>query len=177
MPRVDPGGGPGAAPLCASSAPPSGTTAPPLGAGGAAPRVVATVRRAAPSDFGRILQRRRDGPVDPSRTPAPPELAGLPAWQRHEGPARAPPRAPITPVGSQDRLLIGFGAGGAEARLRIGGGPLAGAEIHLRQGPGGQLAIEATVLTRLESSRQTLSLAMEEVARRLARRGYTLRIR
>jgi hypothetical protein len=75
-------------------------------------------------------------------------------------------------MGPADRLLMGFGPDGAQVRLQIGGGALAGSEIHLRQGPGG---IDALVLTRVESSRQTLALAMDEVARRLHRKGHVLR--
>jgi hypothetical protein len=98
----------------------------------------------------------------------------LPAWQILEGPPRAPPppRCPA-PTSAVERLLVGSGPQGAEVRLRIGHGPLAGAEIHLRNLPGG---VEAVVLTRVESSRQTLAVAMEEVARRLQRKGYALRV-
>jgi hypothetical protein len=98
-------------------------------------------------------------------------------WSRPEGPAspearrthgspRAEPAAPC-------RVLVGWGAGGAEARLSIGSGPLAGAEIHLREGPGG---VEAALLTRTLSSRQTLALAMEEVGKRLKQKGHDLRV-
>jgi hypothetical protein len=104
-------------------------------------------------------------------------ISPLAAWQIQEGRPRAPPRVgplvcspPAAPV--VERLLLGFGPQGAEVRLRIGHGPLAGAEIHLRQLPGG---VEAMVLTRVESSRQTLAVAMEEVARRLQRKGYAFR--
>lgn len=98
-----------------------------------------------------------------------------PPWLRPEGPTpRAPSSGPRpVPVDTPlERVLIGTGPGGAEARLTIGHGPLAGSQVHLRHGPAG---IEATVLTQTESSRQTLSVAMVEVARRLERRGYVLR--
>jgi hypothetical protein len=75
-------------------------------------------------------------------------------------------------VPTSERLLLGSGPQGAEIRLRVGHGPLAGAEIHLRSLAGG---VEAVVLTRVESSRQTLAVAMEEVARRLQRKGYAFR--
>jgi hypothetical protein len=121
---------------------------------------------------------------DNSVVPAPGEEAAaadravstLAAWQMQEGPLRAPPRVrpPAFPptITAVERLLLGSGPQGAEIRLRIGHGPLAGAEIHLRQLPGG---VEAVVLTRVESSRQTLAVAMEEVARRLHRKGYAFR--
>jgi hypothetical protein len=113
------------------------------------------------------------------------ELASLvpafaaPAWTRPEGPrlegeARpaAPANQPLSPAAT-DRLLVGRGPAGAEARLSINEGLLAGTEIHLRVGPGG---VHATVLTGPASSRQTLAAAMEEVARRLRARGRTLTV-
>jgi hypothetical protein len=104
-------------------------------------------------------------------------VATLAAWQIQEGPPRAPPRLrslafspAVTPA--VERVLLGCGAQGAEIRLCIGRGPLAGAQIHLRQLPGG---VEALILTGVEYSRQTLAVAMEEVARRLQRKGYSFR--
>lgn len=71
------------------------------------------------------------------------------------------------------RLLVSVGpTPPSEVRLLVQDGPLAGSEIHLRLAPPG---IDATVLTRLESSRQTLSVAMQEVARRLQQRGLVVR--
>ena len=107
-------------------------------------------------------------------------LAPPPPWARLEGPPRLPPPtrlsggacAALSAAGPADRLLVGTGPAGAEARLQIGHGPLAGSEIHLRHGPAG---LEALVLTTVESSRKTLSMAMDEVARRLERRGHMLR--
>src|SRR2546423_1716887 len=96
------------------------------------------------------------------------EVAGAPAGRAAEG-AGGGAGAPPVPAGAVERLLLGQGPQGAEVRLRIGQGPLAGTEIHLRQLPGG---IEAVVLTRVECSRQTLAVAMAEVARRLQRKGY-----
>jgi hypothetical protein len=103
-------------------------------------------------------------------------LALLAPWQIQEGPPRAPPPRPLgvaLPPAAVERLLVGAGPRGVEARLRLGHGPLAGTEIHLRHLPGG---VEAVVLTRVESSRQTLAVAMEEVARRLQRKGYAFRV-
>lgn len=73
-------------------------------------------------------------------------------------------------IGS-DRLLVGRSPDGAEARLYIQEGPLAGSEIRIRQRPGG---LEATVLTDTASSRQTLVQAMAEVGRRMQARGRAL---
>jgi hypothetical protein len=102
-----------------------------------------------------------------------------PAWARPEGPARveAPGRlmpAELEGMEKMHRLLIGQGPAGAEARLSITDGPLAGAQIHLRTGPGG---IQAAVSTTNESSRQTLSTAMDEVARRMRDKGHRLNVR
>lgn len=99
------------------------------------------------------------------------ELSGLGA---QAPPVRADLAAPLAPVAGLERLLIGQGPEGAEARLTIGGhGPFAGAEIRLRHGPAG---LAACVLTEPEGSRQTLCMALEEVARRLERRGLVMRI-
>jgi hypothetical protein len=121
--------------------------------------------------------RGQPGTEDPP--PAwPPAVWPFAPWQLQEGPPSAPPRVGISalPPGTPaaPRLLLGVGPDGAEARLRIDRGPLAGAEIHLRQLGGGG-GIEALVLTRVESSRQTLAVAMHEVARRLQRRGRAFR--
>jgi hypothetical protein len=71
-----------------------------------------------------------------------------------------------------ERILIGSGPSGAEARLTISSGPLAGGEILLRERQG---CIDAVVLTALGGTRQTLSSMMSEVALRLEARGYRLR--
>ncbi len=100
---------------------------------------------------------RREGPVGPSTK------------QSTSAPVAAGGASPAPPV---DRLLLGSGPAGAEARLTISHGALAGAQIHLR---GGALKIEAVVLTQTDSSRHTLGLVMQEVARRLHSRGYVFR--
>jgi hypothetical protein len=71
------------------------------------------------------------------------------------------------------RVFVGEGVSGPEARLQITRGTLTGAEIQLRIGPCG---VEAALLTRSESSRQTLCLAMQEVAHRLRKKGFVLRV-
>jgi len=71
-----------------------------------------------------------------------------------------------------DRILVGVGPDGAQARIRIGAGALAGTEIQLSTGPGH--AVEAQLLTHAASSRQTLSLVMDEIRLRLRDRGIVL---
>jgi hypothetical protein len=99
-------------------------------------------------------------------------------WARPEGPARpeAPRQLPSPPPGAEayHRLLMGQGPAGAEARLSITQGPLAGLQIQLTHGPGG---VQAAVLTQGASSRQTLVSAMEQVAQRLRQKGHNLDLR
>jgi hypothetical protein len=71
-----------------------------------------------------------------------------------------------------DRVLFGTGHSLGEARIQIGTGPMAGVEIRLVTGNG---AVEAQLLTPTVASRQTLSLAMEEIRQRLRAKGITLR--
>jgi hypothetical protein len=102
-----------------------------------------------------------------------------PSWSRPEGPARVEAAARLMPtelegMEKMHRLLIGHGPTGAEARLTITDGPLAGAAIHLRTGPGG---VEAAVSTANSSSRQTLVTAMDEVARRMRDKGHRLSVK
>jgi hypothetical protein len=75
-----------------------------------------------------------------------------------------------------DRVLIGAGPDGAEARIRIGAGALAGTEIQLSGGAGGHV-VEARLLTHAGSSRQTLSVVMDEIRSRLRDRGIVLSVR
>lgn len=126
--------------------------------------------------FRDVLQRgaraaRTPGRAEPDEG-LPPPVAPPPPYLRQEGPlALCRPPAPAARSADGDRLLVGAGPHGAEVRLRIGAGPLAGAEIQLRQAAG---AVEAAILTAEGSSRQTLVMAMEEVARRLRLRGRVL---
>jgi hypothetical protein len=154
----------------------------PLGGALGGPR--ATVGPAAAADDGQPpgtaaaarARRPRSAGTPAEESQATIERAdALAPWQVREGPPRPPPAgrpAAVPPAAAAERLLVGVGPRGAEVRLRIGHGPLAGTEIHLRQLPGG---IDALVLTRAESSRQTVAVAMEEVARRLGRKGYVFR--
>jgi hypothetical protein len=101
-------------------------------------------------------------------------------WVRPEGPTRVEAArrrelaGPVDGANPMHRLLIGQGPGGAEARLSITVGPLAGAEIHLTHGPDG---VHAVVLTQGASSRQTLASAMDEVAKRLKEKGHKIDIK
>jgi hypothetical protein len=97
---------------------------------------------------------------------APGHLASGPAQAKGQRPAEPTAVAPTLRPG--DRLLVG--TAGGEVRLSLG----AGVEIHLRS-RGGEISV--LVLTAAESSRKTLATAMEEVARRLARRGIAFRVR
>jgi hypothetical protein len=60
----------------------------------------------------------------------------------------------------------------AEARIRLSGGALAGAEIRLTAAGGH--AVTAQLLTSTAGSRETLSVAMEEIRLRLRDRGIAL---
>jgi hypothetical protein len=100
-------------------------------------------------------------------------------WGRPEGPSRVESATRLLPtelegMEKMHRLLIGQGPAGAEARLSITDGPLAGSEIHLRTGPGG---VQAAVSTSTSSARQTLASAMEEVATRLRDKGHRLNVK
>ena len=89
--------------------------------------------------------------------------------RRDVGTAGPAPASRIT-----DRILVGRGADGCpEARIRFGTGALAGAEIRLSCVPG-QRAIEAQLLTSVIGSRQTLSVAMDEIRLRLRGKGIVL---
>lgn len=59
-----------------------------------------------------------------------------------------------------------------EARIRISAGPLAGLEIRLTVAGGS--AVTGQLLTADAGSRETLSVVVEEIRRRLRDRGITL---
>ncbi|HLK90162.1 MAG TPA: hypothetical protein VKZ18_09725 [Polyangia bacterium] len=71
-----------------------------------------------------------------------------------------------------DRLLLGEVDGAAEARIRIAAGTLAGAEIRLTVA--GAHAVTAQLLTPGAGSRETLSMVMEEIRRRLRDKGIAV---
>jgi hypothetical protein len=75
-----------------------------------------------------------------------------------------------------DRVLIGSGPDGAQARIHIAAGALAGTEIQVTAG-GAAHAVEVRLLTHAASSRQTLSLVMDEIRSRLQSKGIALSTR
>jgi hypothetical protein len=110
----------------------------------------------------------------PSATAA--AAAAGPAWFKPESIRAAPPPSRIAAVAAPkiDRVLIGGVGGEAEARIRIGGaGALAGAEIRLTAAAGSQV-VTAHLLTPTAGSRETLSVAIEEIRLRLRDRGIAL---
>jgi hypothetical protein len=129
-------------------------------------------RRAGPSRFRDTLQRSATDEVaaaaagllgsGASGPPAPIRVAPPPV--RAVG---APAAAPV------DRILVGGVGGDAEARIRIGAGALAGAEIRLTT-VAGSAAVTAQLLTPGAGSRQTLLVAMEEIRLRLRDKGIGL---
>jgi hypothetical protein len=108
-------------------------------------------------------------------------LAGGPGWFKPEILRVGPPAAKVAPAAAAkpstatgiDRVLIGKAGREAEARIRIGAGALAGAEIRLTTAAGSQ-AVTAQLLTPTAGSRQTLFVAMEEIRLRLRDKGITL---
>ncbi len=123
---------------------------------------------------------RRDGSGDGAGPEAGSAIAAaLAGWLRPEPPPRPsspPPLAPAAPPSAPpkiDRILIGDVGGDVEARIRIGSGALAGAEIRLSSAPGSS-AVAAEVLTRTDGSRHTLSVVMDELRLRLRSKGIAL---
>jgi len=102
-------------------------------------------------------------------------MAGSPGWFKPEPIRVGPPASKVVPAAAAkiDRVLIGSAGGEAEARIRISGGALAGAEIRLTTAAGSQ-AVTAQLLTPTAGSRQTLSVAMEEIRLRLRDKGISL---
>lgn len=103
--------------------------------------------------------------------------AAMAGWFRAEvppGPTSRP--TAVTPPRQVDRVLIGACGDSAEARIQIGGGALAGTEIRLHAVPGGCI-VEAQLLTRVDGSRQTLSVVMDEIAVRLRGKGIALQVK
>ena len=105
--------------------------------------------------------------------------AALAGWFRGEPAPRSPAPPPIAPApppappSKIDRILVGDVGGEVQARIRIGSGELAGAEIRLTSAPGSR-AVAAEFLTRTECLRQTLSVAMNELRLRLRSKGIAL---
>jgi len=141
---------------------------------------------------GRDPQHRRERPSKPFRDAfkhaggsgsavEAAALAGGPGWFKPEPIRVGPPASKIAPAAATkpaaateiDRVLIGSTGGEAEARIRIGAGALAGAEIRLTTIAGSQ-AVTAQLLTPTSGSRQTLFVAMEEIRLRLRDKGIAL---
>ena len=129
-------------------------------------------RRARPSKPFRDTFKHAGGSDSAAEAAA---LAGGPGWFKPEPIRVGPPAARPAPVAAAkvDRVLIGSAGGEAEARIRIGAGALAGAEIRLTTTAGSQ-AVTAQLLTPTAGSRQTLFLAMEEIRLRLRDKGIAL---
>jgi len=132
--------------------------------------------------FRDALERRPRAAVAPEGAGETASAAALAGWFRAESASRAPPTASagrasgVAGPRSGDRVLIGSGPDGAQARIRIGAGALAGTEIQLTGAAGGR-AVEARLLTHAACSRQTLSVVMDEIRARLRDRGIALSVR
>lgn len=125
--------------------------------------------------FRSALERTRDATGTGMHDGA--SAAAMAGWFRPES-AVVSTGKPVAVAGASaarpvDRVLVGSGPDGAEARIRIGAGALAGTEIQLSSGGGGHV-VEARLLTHAATSRQTLSLVMDEIRSRLRDRGIVL---
>jgi len=125
--------------------------------------------------FRGTLKRKREDPGTGAHDGA--SAAAMAGWFRPES-AAASTGKPAAVAGASaarpvDRVLVGSGPDGAEARIRIGAGALAGTEIQLSSGGAGHV-VEARLLTHAATSRQTLSLVMDEIRSRLRNRGIVL---
>jgi hypothetical protein len=124
--------------------------------------------------FRNALERRRPDAGTVAHDSA--SAAAMAGWFRPEPSGASAPRAMGVAAAAArpvDRILVGAGPEGAQARIRIGAGALAGTEIQLSAGAAGH-AVEAQLLTHAASSRQTLSLVMDEIRLRLRDRGIVL---
>ena len=137
------------------------------------------VRPRAGQGFRKALERGRRDPAAGGMNDGA-SAAALAGWFRSESGAapavaKAAGVAGVAASRAVDRVLIGSGPDGAEARIRIGAGALAGTEIHLSSAAG--QTVEARLLTHAASSRQTLSVVMDEIRSRLRDRGIVLAMR
>jgi len=160
---------------------------PPSGAGGtdqvsaAGPPAARGARPRPNARFRTALERGAGSASGGDGAPEAASAAAMAGWFRSEPPrigcdAGAARRAAVANAHAVDRVLIGSGPDGAEARIRIGAGALAGTEIQLSGGGGGHV-VEARLLTYAASSRQTLSVVMDEIRSRLRDRGIVLSVR
>ena len=130
--------------------------------------------------FRKTLDRRRPATGADSAGNDGASAAAMAGWFRAESAlppaaAKAPSVAGVAGARPVDRVLIGAGPEGAQARIRIGAGALAGTEIQLSSASG--RAVEAQLLTHAASSRQTLSVVLDEIRSRLRDRGIVLSTR
>ena len=127
--------------------------------------------------FRGTLERERGDAT--GEAPEVASAAAMAGWFRPESmpgdlPTAAPGRAAgVGAARAVDWILIGSGPDGAQARIRIGAGALAGTEIQLSSPAAGR-TVEAQLLTHAASSRQTLSVALDEIRSRLRDRGIVL---
>jgi len=125
--------------------------------------------------FRNALERAHDGTALGAQEAA--SAAALTGWFRAESGAvpapRTPPVAAASGVRAVERVLVGSGPDGAQARIHIGVGALAGTEIQLTAGAIAH-AVEVRLLTHAASSRQTLSVVMDEIRSRLHNKGIAL---
>jgi len=158
--------------------------APPTGTAGkeevrsVAEQATESVRPRAGQAFRKTLEHRRHDPATGMNDGA--SAAALAGWFRSEAAAtpavaKAAGVAGVAASRAVDQVLIGSGPDGAQARIRIGAGALAGTEIHLSSISG--QTVEARLLTHAASSRQTLSVVMDEIRSRLRDRGIVLATR
>jgi hypothetical protein len=128
--------------------------------------------------FRNALERTHDGTAWGAQEAA--SAAALTGWFRAESGAPPATRAPAVAAASGaravERVLIGSGPDGAQARIHIGAGALAGTEIQLTTGAMAH-AVEVRLLTHAASSRQTLSVVMDEIRSRLQNKGIALTTR
>ena len=125
--------------------------------------------------FRRALERRGRHPPGRAGQEAA-AAAAMAGWFRSEAPVatgRPAPAPAVAPPRAVERVLVGAGPDGAQARIRIGAGALAGTEIQLSSAVSGRV-VEARLLTHTASSRQTLSMVMDEIRSRLRDRGIVL---
>src|SRR5262245_6577151 len=126
--------------------------------------------------FRRALDRKGRHPPGPGGQDDAAAAAAMAGWFRSEPPVATGRNAAVTAVApprAVERVLVGAGPEGAQARIRIGAGALAGTEIQLSSVASGR-AVEARLLTHTASSRQTLSVVMDEIRSRLRDRGIVL---
>ena len=134
-------------------------------------------RRPGRSFRGALESRRRAAAAGDGNDVA--SAAAMASWFRPEsagapGGVSAPGRAAgVAAARAVDRILIGAGPDGAQARIRIGAGALAGTELQLSSGGAGH-TVEARLLTHAASSRQTLSVVLDEIRSRLRDKGIVL---